>query len=114
MTQPNRMSRRLIVAGLCASLALPAAAQSVKLRPAEITALLQGNTAVGLWDGVPYRQYFGADGVTIFAQPGLARGRGALGISKPLARRHRVGGLVRDGICRPVVLGQQGHAAHAL
>jgi len=57
MTQPNRMSRRLIVAGLCASLALPAAAQSVKLRPAEITALLQGNTAVGLWDGVPYRQY---------------------------------------------------------
>jgi len=76
MTQPNRMSRRLIVAGLCASLALPAAAQSVKLRPAEITALLQGNTAVGLWDGVPYRQYFGADGVTIFAQPGARSARG--------------------------------------
>jgi hypothetical protein len=42
-------------------------AQSVKLGTSDMSALLTGNTAVGLWDGVPYRQYFGPDGVTIFA-----------------------------------------------
>jgi hypothetical protein len=31
---------------------------------------------VGVWDGVPYRQYFGADGVTIFAQDGARSARG--------------------------------------
>ena len=55
---------------------LPAAAQSVKLKAHEIEALLTGNTAVGKWNGTPYRQFFGADGQTICAQEGS---RSALG-----------------------------------
>ncbi len=51
-------------------------AQSVKLRGNEIDILLSGNTAIGVWDGVPYRQYFDADGTTIFAQPGTRSARG--------------------------------------
>ena len=51
-------------------LATQAAAQSVKLQAHEITALLSGNTAVGRWQGNQYRQFFGADGQTIFAQEG--------------------------------------------
>lgn len=51
-------------------------AQSVKLRASEIDILLSGNTAVGMWDGTPYRQYFGDDGVTIFAQDGARSARG--------------------------------------
>ena len=34
----------------------------------EIKALLSGNTAVGRWVDHNYRQYFGADGTTIYAQ----------------------------------------------
>ena len=56
--------------------ATPVTAQSVKLQEHEITALLSGNTAVGLWEGAPYRQYFGPDGSTIYAQEGA---RSALG-----------------------------------
>ena len=59
-----------------ALLASPTAAQSVKLQEHEIVALLSGNTAVGKWDGTPYRQYFDPDGSTIFAQDGA---RSALG-----------------------------------
>ena len=62
---------------LCVSLiGASASAQSVKLTAAEITELLTGNTAVGLWEGAPYRQYFGADGVTIYAQEGARSARG--------------------------------------
>lgn len=43
-------------------------AQSVKLAPHEIDILLSGNTAVGQWEGAKYRQYFDADGSTIYAQ----------------------------------------------
>ncbi len=53
-----------------------AAAQSVKLKANEIEALLSGNTVVGKWDGTTYRQFFDADGTTIFAQDGM---RSALG-----------------------------------
>lgn len=59
-----------------AVLAGAAAAQSVKLTGPEISALLTGNTAVGEWDGVRYRQYFGADGATIFAHPNAGSTRG--------------------------------------
>lgn len=52
-----------------AVLASAAEAQSVKLTGAEIDVLLSGNTAVGVWDGIAYRQYFAPDGSTIFAQP---------------------------------------------
>ena len=57
-------------------LATPLQAQSVKLQAHEIEVLLTGNTAVGAWDGAVYRQYFEADGTTIYAQEGA---RSALG-----------------------------------
>lgn len=53
-----------------------AMAQSVKLAAHEIDALLSGNTAIGKWQGTSYRQYFGDDGSTIYAQSGS---RSALG-----------------------------------
>lgn len=79
------MSRRAFLckfSSLAAVLALAitvgsAAAQSVKLKAHEITALLQGNTAAGKWEGEEYRQFFGPDGVTIFAQAGARSTRGA-------------------------------------
>ena len=52
-------------------------AQARKLQEAEISDLLIGNTAVGRWDGVPYRQYFDADGSTIYAQEGARSARGS-------------------------------------
>lgn len=70
------MIRRFVLAALCALWAAPASAQAVKLKVHEIEALLSGNTAVGKWDGQPYRQYFGADGVTLFAQNGARTARG--------------------------------------
>jgi hypothetical protein len=48
----------------------PALAQSVKLKAHEIEALLSGNTAIGKWEGIPYRQYFAPDGTTIYTQLG--------------------------------------------
>jgi hypothetical protein len=53
-----------------------AQAQSVKLSAAEIDVLLSGNTAVGVWDGTKYRQFFGDDGLTIYAQDGARSARG--------------------------------------
>ena len=43
---------------------------------AQIIDLLAGNTAIGLWNGAEYRQYFAKDGATIYAQKGS---RSALG-----------------------------------
>ena len=62
------ISRSFLV--LLLTLATPLAAQSVKLKAHEIEALLGGNTAVGKWQGAPYRQFFGPDGATIYAQEG--------------------------------------------
>ncbi|MEM9577847.1 MAG: hypothetical protein AAF999_12635 [Pseudomonadota bacterium] len=53
-----------------------AGAQSVKLDADEIRDLLSGNTAIGRWDGAKYRQFFQADGVTIYAQEGARSARG--------------------------------------
>lgn len=53
-----------------------ACAQSVKLRGNEIAILLTGNTAVGEWEGAAYRQFFGADGTTIYAAQGARSARG--------------------------------------
>lgn len=65
------MNRRmLLVTLICALAAGPAAAQSVKLTAAQIADLLTGNTAVGKWQGMDYRQFFGSDGATIYAQEG--------------------------------------------
>ena len=72
------MKRRMALGLICAIL-LPGAtaAQSVKLTGEQITALLTGNTAAGKWQGVGYRQFFGADGVTLYAQDGVRTARGA-------------------------------------
>lgn len=51
-------------------------AQSVKLEGDEIGILLSGNTAVGVWEGANYRQFFGKDGITIYAQEGARSARG--------------------------------------
>lgn len=53
-----------------------AIAQSIKLTADDIDELLSGNTAVGVWQGTPYRQYFRTDGVTIYAQTGARSTRG--------------------------------------
>lgn len=70
----------MIRPGICVALfflgVTAAAAQAVKLTGAEIRALLTGNTAIGRWDGATYRQYFGPDGVTIYAQEGARSARG--------------------------------------
>jgi hypothetical protein len=58
------------------TLASVAGAQSVKLSAAQITELLTGNTAIGKWEGRAYRQFFGPDGVTIYAQDGGRSARG--------------------------------------
>ncbi|WP_299554416.1 hypothetical protein [uncultured Tateyamaria sp.] len=69
------MIRRAVLIGLL-TLALPAHAQSVKLKAHEIDALLSGNTAIGKWEGTAYRQYFDPDGTTIYAQEGARSARG--------------------------------------
>ena len=56
--------------------ALSSAAQAVKLSGDEIRDLLTGNTAIGRWEGVKYRQHFGVDGVTIYSQEGARSTRG--------------------------------------
>lgn len=53
-----------------AFLAVPAHAQSVKLEGDEISILLSGNTAVGVWGDASYRQYFDPDGTTIYVEEG--------------------------------------------
>ncbi|MCH2078037.1 MAG: hypothetical protein MK180_14365 [Rhodobacteraceae bacterium] len=70
------MKRRTFAVLGMALLAMPVSAQSVKLQGYEIRALLTGNTAVGRWQGENYRQFFGDDGVTIYAQKGARSTRG--------------------------------------
>lgn len=70
------MQRRTALTLIAALAAHPAAAQSVKLKAHEIAALLTGNTAIGKWQGAPYRQYFTPDGVTIYAQKNTRSTRG--------------------------------------
>ncbi|WP_273508818.1 hypothetical protein [Planktotalea frisia] len=67
---------RVLAACALLFLASSAHAQSVKLTAAQISDLLTGNTAVGKWDGARYRQFFGANGVTIYAQEGARSARG--------------------------------------
>ena len=61
------MLRRMTIASLVLIFAMPSFAQSVKLTTAEISTLLMGNTAVGVWEGAKYRQFFNKDGTVIFA-----------------------------------------------
>jgi hypothetical protein len=67
------MIRFALAMAVCAG---TADAQSVKLRGDEIGILLSGNTAVGVWEGTPYRQYFDEDGTTIHAQQNARSARG--------------------------------------
>jgi hypothetical protein len=67
------MIRFALALSVCAG---AAQAQAVKLRGDEIGFLLTGNTAVGLWEGNAYRQYFDPDGSTIYAQEGARSARG--------------------------------------
>lgn len=67
---------RVLAACALLLLANMASAQSVKLTAEQITDLLTGNTAIGKWEGQRYRQFFGADGVTIYAQEGARSARG--------------------------------------
>lgn len=56
------------ILGLALVAAAPLAfAEDVKLTATEIADLLRGHTAIGMWQGTPYRQYFNADGSTIYA-----------------------------------------------
>lgn len=68
------MIRFALALAVCAG---TADAQAVKPRGDEIGILLTGNTAVGIWDGNAYRQYFDADDSTIYAQEGTRSSRGA-------------------------------------
>lgn len=70
------MLRRSVLVALALWFATPSFAQSVKLKTAEIAELLTGNTAVGVWQGAKYRQYFDTDGSTIYAQEGSRSTRG--------------------------------------
>lgn len=62
--------------------ATSASAQSVKLTAEQIVDLLTGNTAIGKWEGVRYRQFFGPDGTTIYVQDGARSARGEWRIDK--------------------------------
>lgn len=53
-----------------------AGADPVSLTAGEIEMLLGGNTALGDWQGDTYRQYFAADGATIYAVEGRRSARG--------------------------------------
>ncbi|MEM7746105.1 MAG: hypothetical protein AAF409_20615 [Pseudomonadota bacterium] len=58
---------------LCVSAAL---ADPVKLTASEVTGLLSGNTAVGQWDGTPYRQIFETSGRTVYAEKNAPHSQG--------------------------------------
>jgi len=72
------MHRRHIL-GLALGLALGASAahaDPATLTAAEIDALLSGNTAVGDWNGTPYRQWFAENGITVYVPKGGRPDRG--------------------------------------
>lgn len=65
------MKVKQISLGLSLLAAAPLAfAEDVKLTATEIADLLRGRTAIGTWQGTLYRQYFKADGSTIYAAKG--------------------------------------------
>ncbi|MEM7059195.1 MAG: hypothetical protein AAF557_16540 [Pseudomonadota bacterium] len=81
MIEPSRQrtpwNRRQAVFLLGILAATPLAfAQDVPLTATEIAELLRGRTAIGTWQGTPYRQFFDPDGSTIYAP---RTGRSTLG-----------------------------------
>jgi len=101
-----------------AVLAGTAGAQSVKLSSTEIEILLSGNTAVGEWEGTPYRQYFDPNGVMIVAQRDQQPARGHWRVTADEYQSRRAGETGWQGWfvmeCRPMVLGQQDDPADPL
>ena len=73
---------RIAALAVLLTTATSASAQSVKLTAEQIVDLLTGNTAIGKWEGVRYRQFFGPDGTTIYAQDGARSARGEWRIDK--------------------------------
>ncbi len=69
-TSPKGVSVAAILAMVLMTIVPPARAEPVSLTADEVTALLTGNTAVGDWSGTAYRQYFAADGTTIYHAEG--------------------------------------------
>lgn len=49
---------------------------SVQVGAAQIQHLLSGNTIIGTWSGSAYRQYFDANGITIYIAEGRPPSRG--------------------------------------
>ncbi len=79
---------RLLLCGLaylmiCFS-AYKAIAAPVVLTANEIKKLLAGNTAIGKWNGREYRQYFNADGTTIYATKNTKSSLGRWGVNYKL------------------------------
>ena len=60
---------RAAVIAACLSLAaagISASAAPVRLKTAEISATLSGNTVIGTWNTTEFRQYFDAGGSTVY------------------------------------------------
>jgi hypothetical protein len=57
---------RFLLFLLVSTLAFVFAQDEVTMTQEEFTTLLIGNTVVGEWAGVPYRQFFAEDGSTIY------------------------------------------------
>ena len=69
--------RHLLMAGfLIIGIASPAAAMPDRLSGAEIKQWIDGNTVVGVWAGIAYRQLFRPDGTTAYDADDSARDEG--------------------------------------
>ncbi|MEL6219681.1 MAG: hypothetical protein AAFR79_14630 [Pseudomonadota bacterium] len=62
--------RRAFLTTLLVLPAMQVSADPVTLTAAEVSALLSGRTAVGDWNGTPYRQYFDPNGRTVYQPKG--------------------------------------------
>ena len=64
----SKTVRLLCCLALCLAIVSQAQANKKTLTAMEIKALLSGNTAVGRWIDHNYRQYFAADGSTVYGR----------------------------------------------
>jgi hypothetical protein len=62
--------RKVLFLALVLFVSSLANAQSVKLTSVQISEILNGNTASGIWGGEVYHQYFGVDGTTTIIKAG--------------------------------------------
>lgn len=79
----SRLFPGLTACLLTLSLALPLrAGEAIPITGDAITALLAGNTAIGVWNGDDYRQYFDPSGTTYYAPKGQRSTRGKWRVSE--------------------------------